>query len=530
MSLVDDTYGSSESESEEAPAPPPPNVLARFVENAPAVVGALGPSKTFTGEMTTNLPASVVRAVPEGPSHPFRSSSSVGPQVESTSIEDWSFHDQYHQFQRPSASKKKLGPRRKFVGDEDVGDEDEHGIWAPIDKDASDHLLSEEQRTEMVEAARTKKKRGYDVDEDHDRRDERKRGHVLPPRHDRDTMAIPARSDFHGDRERDYQGRSWLAAPRGMPVDEQHDCFIPKKCVHQFTGHSKGVQSIRLFPRTGHVLLSASMDATCKIWSVAGDDRRAMRTYHGHSEAVRDANFSRDGKSFASTGFDRFVRVWDTESGACLETLTANRKMCYCVDFYPRDSNVLLAGASDNKIYQWDLRDKAQIVQEYNYHLQSVNSVTFVDDDSRFVSTADDKKIFIWEYNIPVPMRYISEPHMNSVPVVELSPDGAFWCGQSLNNQIVTYQARDKLKQLRKRNFKGHLCSGYSCGLTFSPNSRYLASGDAEGRTFVWDFKSTRLLRKWHCHDAACVGVQWHPIEPSWLLTCGWDGLIKLWD
>ncbi|KAJ8610013.1 hypothetical protein CTAYLR_006636 [Chrysophaeum taylorii] len=569
-SLVAD-YGSEEEAEFEAPT----TVLARVVDTSPEVVGLVSgrPEEVAVGTMVRNLPAAAVRAPVLGPAHPHRRGG-VG-SAEVAAIEEWSFHEQYHTFQSygyalsasggtevvgteeglsraveageatiTTMSPPRKPKRRRPVVEEDVGEESVHGVWAP--EALAPEGPSESRRAEIAEALASERakssRREYDQNEDFDRRDERKLSHLLPPRHDRNTRAVVARSEFHGDREVDYQGRSWFEAPPGLRhrVGDEHDCFIPKKCIHTFTGHSKGVQAVRLLPGTGHLALSASMDGTCKIWDLYGD-RRARRTYSGHAEAVRDANFSRDGSRFASTGFDRFVRVWDTETGACLNTLAPNRKMCFCVDFYPRDDHVLLAGASDNRIYQWDLRaavhdddDKgggdAKIVQEYNHHLQPVNSVTFIDDDARFVSTSDDKKIFIWEYNIPVPMKYISEPHMNAVPVVEVHPSTQFWCGQSLDNQIVTYQARDKMKQLRKKNFRGHLCSGYAIGLAFSPNGRFLASGDAEGRVFVWDFKSTRSLRKWHAHDAACVGVQWHPIEPSWLVTCGWDGLIKLWD
>ena len=105
-----------------------------------------------------------------------------------------------------------------------------------------------------LESERAKNKRGYDQNEDFDRRDERKISHLLPARHDRDTVACEARTAFHGEQERDYQGRPWCMPPRGgirSRVDDGHDCFIPKRCIHRFTGHSKGVQRILPFRAMG---------------------------------------------------------------------------------------------------------------------------------------------------------------------------------------------------------------------------------------------------------------------------------------
>jgi len=46
---------------------------------------------------------------------------------------------------------------------------------------------------------------------------------------------------------------------------------------------------------------------------------------------------------------------------------------------------------------QWDIRTE-EIVQEYDRHLGAVNSITFVDQNRRFVSTSDDKSLRVWEW------------------------------------------------------------------------------------------------------------------------------------
>ena len=102
----------------------------------------------------------------------------------------------------------------------------------------------------------------------------------------------------------------------------------------------------------------------------------------------------------------------------------------------------------------------------------------------------------VWEYDIPVPIKYIQDPSMHSVPAVTVSPDQSFFAGQSLDNSIVVYQCGDKVKQLRKKVFRGHSNAGYACQVGFSPNMKFLISGDATGKLHVWDWKSTKPYKK----------------------------------
>ena len=68
----------------------------------------------------------------------------------------------------------------------------------------------------------------------------------------------------------DYQGRSYLHAPQDVGVNLKSEfppekCFLPKKQIHTWSGHSKGVAAIRWFPQTAHLLLSCSMDCKIKV-------------------------------------------------------------------------------------------------------------------------------------------------------------------------------------------------------------------------------------------------------------------------
>lgn len=50
---------------------------------------------------------------------------------------------------------------------------------------------------------------------------------------------------------------------------------------------------------------------------------------------------------------------------------------------------------------QWDTRS-GEVVQEYDRHLGAVNTITFVDENRRIVSTSDDKSLRVWEWYVVV--------------------------------------------------------------------------------------------------------------------------------
>lgn len=80
-------------------------------------------------------------------------------------------------------------------------------------------------------------------------------------------------STFHGKSLTDYQGRTYMHAPLSeaphLSLEPgSQDCFIPKVCIHTYTGHTQGVSVIKLLPETAHLFLSGSMDTKIKVSSL----------------------------------------------------------------------------------------------------------------------------------------------------------------------------------------------------------------------------------------------------------------------
>ena len=345
---------------------------------------------------------------------------------------------------------------------------------------------------------------------------------------DDNTSADGSKTFFHGASEKNYAGESWIVAPKDRK--KQNDvCYAPKRCIHTWTGHTKGVQAIRFFPKHGQLILSAGLDSKIKIWDIH-NSKKCMRDYLGHDKALRDITFTNDGTRFVSTAWDKKIKLWDTETGKVISSVTSG-SIANCVKLHPDASqqNILLAGQADKKILQYDW-NAGDVVQEYAQHLGAVNSLTFVDEGRRFVSTSDDKSIRVWEFGIPVTMKYIADPTMHSCPAVGLSPNANWLACQSMDNKITIYSTKDKFRCNRKKVFKGHANAGYAAQVSFSPDGKFLTSGDGDGKLFFWDWKTCRIVKSLKAHDKVTIGCEWHPLEQSKVATCSWDGTIKYWD
>src|SRR4051812_781109 len=118
---------------------------------------------------------------------------------------------------------------------------------------------------------------------------------------------------------------------------------------------------------------------------------------------------------------------------------------------------------------------------------------------------------------------------------------------QSLDNQILIYSA-ETYKQNRKKGYRGHTIAGYACVPAFSPDGRFLSSGDGAGNVHFWDFKTGKKYpNKLEAHSRVVIDQKWLPhdtvrtcavpsqarLNParaqSKLITGSWDGTLKLW-
>ena len=119
----------------------------------------------------------------------------------------------------------------------------------------------------------------------------------------------------------------------------------------ELRGHTKHLLDVAFSP-DGRTLLSASADATLKLWDTV--DGREPRTFQGHSQEVLSVAVSPNGQLAVSGGMDKTVRVWDMSSGHELRTLRGHEHWVSSVAFSP-DGRLAVSGSFDKTIRVWDV-------------------------------------------------------------------------------------------------------------------------------------------------------------------------------
>ena len=96
-------------------------------------------------------------------------------------------------------------------------------------------------------------------------------------------------------------------------------------------GHTEYVRSAT-FSQDGKLVMSGSNDRTIHAWNTSGN--RTLSSLTGHTGDVRSVSLSHDGRFIVSGSYDKTARVWDMTSGCCLDTSVNLSKQVTSVKFH----------------------------------------------------------------------------------------------------------------------------------------------------------------------------------------------------
>jgi len=279
----------------------------------------------------------------------------------------------------------------------------------------------------------------------------------------------------------------------------------------------------------GNKLASSSFDRTIKLWDV--DTGKCLQTLSGHTARVREVSWSPNGKFIASGSDDSTIRIWKVETGQLYHKIPMVG-VCFTI-VWSLDSQMLAAGGmrDDPSILFWSIRDKKRLIPEgLEEHYGQINTLALSSSTLILASGSHDNTIRLWEKEtnkLVAKSRGILKGHSSDVLSVTWSPDGQLLASGSYNRTIRIWNP-----QTGRTIFvlEGHTGS-VNC-VRFSYDGKLLASKSSDGTVRLWrcDTWETVTVLEEPTHKSLPFGLAFHPNAPI-LATLGEeDTIIRIWE
>ncbi len=192
-----------------------------------------------------------------------------------------------------------------------------------------------------------------------------------------------------------------------------------------------------------------------------------------HAGGANSVSWRADGAEFATAGHDGLVKIWNGESGELLTNLDAGDPWVAKAVYSPRRS--VLATAAGRHLKLWSDRHESF---------------------------------------------YESSDHSSTIADLAWNPDGSGLAVAAYNG--ITLHVPGKQSQPRKYAWKGS-----SLVLAWSPDAKYMATGEQDSTVHFWHVKSGEDAQMWG-FPTKVLELSWDA-SGHWLATGG-GASICLWD
>lgn len=181
-------------------------------------------------------------------------------------------------------------------------------------------------------------------------------------------------------------------------------------------GHTDNIWSIAFSP-DGKIIVSGSSDRTVKIWD--SQTGQCLNTLLGHTRPVLSVAFSPNGQIIASCGGHSIIKLWDVTTGECIQTI--QEVASYILKFSPHNY-ILASGNTSGVIKLWDVRD-GQLITTLGRYGNPIISLAFSPDGQILAGGGFDGTVTLWNLSTNKCIHTI-EINTGSAWSLAFSPDG----------------------------------------------------------------------------------------------------------
>ncbi|MDR1374205.1 MAG: PQQ-binding-like beta-propeller repeat protein [Treponema sp.] len=186
------------------------------------------------------------------------------------------------------------------------------------------------------------------------------------------------------------------------------------------TGGNHGAVRAAYHPGGGRAAVSFK-DGTIGVWDIGA--RRLLQRFPAHANGIWSLSYSPGGDAILSTGFDGFLRVWNTETAALSVSHFDPAILMLSAAWNHRGDRIVLISALTGQVQMLNAADGEVI---WNIQAPSaVYSAAFSPDDTLVAVGDGDYLVRLLDAGTGAMLRTFDQAHNDPVSAVSFSPDGS---------------------------------------------------------------------------------------------------------
>jgi WD40 repeat protein len=306
--------------------------------------------------------------------------------------------------------------------------------------------------------------------------------------------------------------------------------------------HEGWVYGVATLP-DGNRIVCADSGGQVLLWDIAR--QTVLGRFAGHTGRVLCVACSRDGKTVATGGTDKKVRVFETASGKLLRTIEV-RGQVRGLDFSP-DGKRLASAVGPDRYSTWMgpiQGDAAQVWNPATGDIQltlsgvtgGAKAIAFAPDGKTLATAGNDGTVRIFDA-AGGKERLTLKVGKGAVETVAFSPDGELIAATGQDELVSLWRTMTGEKVWEVKGPRG-----WGLALAFSPDGRVLGSTAAQETIYgpggvrqpsfpvrLWEVATGKERARFAGHQGTAHALAFQT-DGTALITGGADGTVLLWD
>ena len=155
--------------------------------------------------------------------------------------------------------------------------------------------------------------------------------------------------------------------------------------------HSDTVYDVK-FSRDGKLLVSGAADKFVKVFEV--ETGKFVRSFEGHTNHVLGVAFKADGSNLASAGADNAIKIWNFETGEQIRTITNATKQVTAINYIGVTDNIV--SASGDKTVRFHTASNGGNYRNFGGSADYLYTVYASGDETYVITAGEDGLIKVW--------------------------------------------------------------------------------------------------------------------------------------